>query len=371
MAFKRLFLALTLLSGGLARADVPPVPYPMPLDPVVFTPQTCGEVEPTQPVTEPFPLLVTGRTSFYAAEYDAAGRRVMHSVSYGPVTDVQPTASIFKSLIVDQVLQDVDSGRLSLNTKFKTTPENRTIEFYPAGTNTLGRLARRAIELSDNTAADILFLALGTERFGRSVLQKSPCTHILLTGKAAWAAQAGLLVNTLGPDVLAAALNYAGLPDEERLKVAQRLNAEAQRFTAPQLEKVLDAYFTGPDYSHVVDLAFQHTTTAKAYTDLVAQTYGGQHLQPGTAKFYRDLLSKGCCQPKKPKLKYTYWGAKAGTGWRFVTMTGYVETPEGRTFAYTYMNDMSEATDALSMEKQIRPVLGWIEQALLQLQAMG
>lgn len=134
------------------------------------------------------------------------------------------------------------------------------------------------------------------------------------------------------------------------------------------LDSALDAYFTGPDYNHAVDLAFQHTTTAKAFTDLVARTYAGQNLQPETRQFYRKIMALGCCQPKKPRIKYTYWAAKAGTGWRFVTMSGYVETPGGRVYAYTYMNDMSNVTSALGMEKQIRPVLAWIEDNLITLQ---
>lgn len=184
-----------LLGGALlstALADVPPTPMPekLPELPAQFTPRNCGDVEATIAAPPP-PALVSGRVSLYAAEYDPVTLRVLGSISYGPVTEIQPTASIFKSIVVEQVLRDVDAGLLSMNTPFKTTPENRSIEFFPPGTNSLQKLAQRAIELSDNTAADILLLAAGTERFARLVLARSPCTHILLTrlGRASWPAR--------------------------------------------------------------------------------------------------------------------------------------------------------------------------------------
>jgi len=51
-----------------------------------------------------------------------------------------------------------------------------------------------------------------------------------------------------------------------------------------------------------------------------------------------------------------------------VTLTGEVETRDGRVFGYTYLNDGSDTRDSLEMERQIRPVVQWIEQNLLNLQ---
>jgi len=51
-----------------------------------------------------------------------------------------------------------------------------------------------------------------------------------------------------------------------------------------------------------------------------------------------------------------------------VTLTGEVETRDGRVFGYTYLNDGSDTRDSLEMERQIRPVVQWIERNLLNLQ---
>ncbi|MBB5375056.1 hypothetical protein HNQ07_000500 [Deinococcus metalli] len=359
-----------LVAGGVgAAAGLPPVSNTKPAGPTArpvwnTAPAVCGE--PTRPTltASPLPGTVSGRVAFYAAEYAPTTQRVIRSVGLGALNELQPVASTYKPVVVELALRDVDAGRLSLNTPFTTTAANRSIEAYPPGTHTLVDLAKRAIVRSDNTAGDILQQAVGTQRVALSLRWRSPCTSVLLTSKAAWAAQGFLQSAVLGDDLLSGAHSYFALPFAERVAVATRLNANAARFTGPEVEAAIDSYFRGPLYDPFIDLAFQHTSTAKAYADLVARVYGGNNLQPGTRRLFRDLLSQGCCHPRTSPLNATYWGAKAGSGWRLLTLTGLVEMPGGRTFAYAYLNDGSDTLEAEDMEAQIPAVVTWIEQNL-------
>lgn len=312
---------------------------------------------------------MTGRVSFYAAEYTPATMTPIRALTLGDAVGLRPLASIFKPLVVQGIFQDVDAGKLTLSTTYTTTAANRSIEDYPAGTNTLQALARRAIYLSDNTANDILQLAYGPDRLARAVRKVSPCTSVLLTTKAWWAAQAGLTPNVFTPDTAAGARTYAAQPFEQRLMTAASLIAASQKLTGPVVERDLDTYFHGPTYTADMEVNLQNTSTAQAYTDLMAATLSGRNLNPQTRQVFRDILATGCCRPKAPKLVSKYWAAKAGSGWGILTLTGYVETPDGRAFAYTYFNDRSVTTDAEVMEKQIRPVVLWIEQNLMALRA--
>ena len=337
-------------------ATIPPTP-------------TCGEtVRPTLSAS-PLPSPVTGRVAFYAADYDRATLKVTRSIGLGTLNAVQPVASAYKPLVVELALRDVDSGRLRLNTPLATTAATRSIEFYPAGTNPLATLAQRAIVRSDNTAGDLLQQAVGTQRVTRSIRERSPCTSVFLTGKAAWAAQGFLHSAVVGDDLLAGAQRYAALPFEERLATATRLNANAMTYTGPEVEGAIDSYFRGPMYDPRIDLAFQHTSTAKAYADLVARVYGGDNLEPQTRRLFRSWLKDGCCQPKSPTLETTYWGTKAGSGWRLLTLTGRVELPDGRVLAYAYLNDGSDTLEAEDMEAQIPAVVAWIDRNLRNLVA--
>jgi beta-lactamase class A len=288
-------------------------------------------------------------------------------MSIGDPTELFPTASIFKTLVVHAALQAVDAGKLRLNQPFTTTAENRSIEAYPPGTNSLRALAERAIQRSDNTASDILHQAVGTTALAREVKSKSPCTTVLLTTKALWAAQAGLAPDVLGSDVPAGAQAYAELPFEDRLHVAARLNAAAHKVTGPAIEAALDTYFHGPTYTSDLELWLQNTTTAEAFTDLLATMLPARDLKPTTRALFKTIMGKGCCISKNTTIRSSYRAAKAGSGWRILTLSGYVELPNGLTLAYTFLNDQSDTLDSEEMEQQIRPVNAWIDQVLLEM----
>lgn len=359
----RLPLLLMGLLLGAAAAAPPPSPEPTPL--------TCSEA-PDPALTagfsstpsRPLPAGVTGRVDFYAAVYDRAGRP-LRDVRLGDVDALHPLASAFKPLVVQAALQDVDAGRLTLGTLLETTAGRRSIEAYPAGKNSVETLGKRALVRSDNTASDLLHLAAGTERVARAVHTASPCTSVLHTTKALWAAQAGLLRDVFVPERDAA--GYAAAPFEARLPIALKLNRRAQDLTGPVVEAALDVYFHGSTYDPALELAVQNTSTPRAYAGLLAHTLPGAALKPATRRLFRAWLSESCCKPKAPTLKVNFWGAKAGSGWRILTLTGAAELPNGQTLAYAYLNDGSDTLDAEDMERQIPAVVRWIDGTLADL----
>lgn len=307
---------------------------------------------------------MTGRVDFYAAVYGENGQ-ALRDVRLGDVDALHPLASAFKPLVVQAALQDVDAGRLTLNTLLETTPGRRSIEGYPAGKNSVEKLGRRALVNSDNTASDILHLAAGTERVARAVHAASPCTSVLHTTKALWGTQSGLLPNVLRPGRDAAA--YAAAPFEDRLPTSLALNRAAQGLMGPQVEAALDVYFHGPTYDPALELAVQNVSTPRAYAGLLARTLPGAALGRATRGLFRAWLSDSCCKPKAPTLKTGFWGAKAGSGWRLLTLTGVVELPGGQTLAYAYLNDRSDTLESEDMERQIPALVRWLDGTLADL----
>ena len=328
-------------------------------------PLECGQRIVGQPVLLPLPSNVTGRVGFYAARYSDSNPIPSSIVTLGDSNAVFPTASAYKTLVVHEALRGVDRGTLKLKQLFETTLANQSIERYPRGLNTLEMLADRAIRLSDNTASDLLHRAVGPAALARYVKAKSSCTTVLLTNKAWWAAQGGLLPQVLGDDLYSGAQNYAALGFEDRINVAAQLNAAAKTVTAASIEQALDTYFHGSAYTTNLELMLQNTTTPKAFSDLLAQLMPAKNLQPDTGKLFRQAMSTGCCYAKKSVVTSTYRAAKAGSGWRILTMTGYLELPNKEAIAYAYFNDESATFESEDIEKQIRAVSSWIDQVIL------
>jgi len=321
----------------------------------------------------PLPPDVSGTVAFYAAHYLPDGRKT-HDVRYGPVDTRLPLASAFKTTLLYTVLQQVDDGHLHLDQPFETTDANQSIEaFPPERINTLDRLAELTIRNSDNTASDILHLAADPARVAERTTQLSPCTHIHLTTKAFWAAMSGLIPEIIDPStpetLRNSARTFAALPAQEKRDVAARINTLAQGVHQQAVYDGLDTYFNGANYHPENDVSLLNSSTARAYSDLLSRLFLHSTLQPATRARFREIMASGCCT--KPTegvpFPYTYWGAKAGSGWRLLTMTGFMELPDGSGIAYTYVNHESDVQDAEEIEEQLRPVLNWIVAAVTPL----
>ncbi len=337
----------------------------------IETQSICGSTPETSTPLLKLPAVVSGRVAFYAAAYRNGVLIPNTAVAVGDPSAVYPMESMHKTFVVHAAMRAVDAGTLRLEQKFKTTSANQSIETYPKGSNSLIELAKRAIAKSDNTASDILHTAVGTASLARDIKSISPCTTILLTSKAYWAAQGGLSSGVLGKDLQAGAQRYATLPFEQRLLVASRLNAAAQKVKASAVERAIDRYFHSASYTPVLELWLQNTTTARAFTDLLVNVILANDLKPQTRKVFRQIMISGCCFSKNSPLHSVYRAAKAGSGWRMLMLSGYAELPQGLRLAYTYLNDQSNGLDAEVMEKQIRPINIWIDKLLIRLKVQN
>ncbi|KQR18850.1 hypothetical protein ASF71_19645 [Deinococcus sp. Leaf326] len=168
--------------------------------------------------------------------------------------------------------------------------------------------------------------------------------------------------------MLSAAQQYQALPLEERIAFASQLNTRSLQVTGPAVERSLDVYFKGLNYDAALNTALQNISTAHGYADFLAYLHLKGGLNPQSNTLMRALLSDGCCRDKAAPFKYTYWGAKAGSGWRLLTLTGVVQLPNGRLMAYAYLNHESQTFDSIDIERQIRPLMSWLVPVLGELE---
>ena len=369
---------LPLLLGTAGAALPPTTVNPIPVNPMNAPPLTldgaCKErpgpsrtadALPASRPSVPLPAVVSGRVAFYAVRTDALGR-AQEEVTLGNVDRTLPLASAYKTAVLYGALKDVDSGRLSLTQTFVSTALNRSIEDYPAGRNSLLTLARRAIRSSDNTAADILHLAVTPPRIAALASSLDPCANVYLTSKALWSALAGLspaVIDPASPEtMLRSARAYAALPAPEKLRQAAVLNARAQTLHPDLVLRQLERYFAGPYYTPDNDTSLLNSSTPRGWAGLMGRAFLPGALKPGSSALFKQIMATGCCnKPTTPvPFALSYWGSKAGSGWRLLVLTGHMELPGGAGINYAYVNTESGTQDSLEIERQIRPVLNWI-----------
>ncbi|ADV68287.1 serine hydrolase [Deinococcus maricopensis] len=362
------FFLSTLLLPALASA---PLPLAAQTPEITLTTLTCGTGPDVPEPTQPLPDLVTGRVAFYAERFDA--RTLAPVAAVGLDADrVVPLASAYKTLVAWSVLRDVDAGRLNLSTRVTSTPANRSIEGYSRGTNALGTLLERSIVNSENTAADILHRATGVRAVADlAVRAGGPCVRVETPNKAYWAAQAGQLPQLFPAltrtELRASAEAQYALPRDARLERSRALTTAALNVDPDALRREVDAYFKSDRYDPQVDTLLFNNATPRSFTDALKVAFTRNDLKVTTNRTFRNVMAQGCCRPKAPTLKFTYWGAKAGSGWRLLTLSGYVELPDGGRVAYLYANTDSDASEDAEIEAQIRPVVQWIDGVLADL----
>lgn len=358
---RRWGLAL-LLSGGALCPAASGTPAPRPALPCAGSPPL------TRPAGAP-PAGITGRLGFYAAEYDPRTLAPLRAVAQDEGS-LYPLASAYKTTVLHSLLRGVDDGRFRLGDQQTTTEAARSIERYSAGTNSLLTLARRMIRNSENTAADLLALRVGLTRIQGDLGSLGVTqTHIGLTTKGWWSVQAGL-VPALFPEgsLYKSTQAYAQLAPSARMNVTRQILEAVKGVRAEVLETRLDRYFHGPEYDPAIELFVQNTSTPQEYACLNTVLFRSG-LSPASGRTFRELMSQSLDPRPFPAPAFRYWGGKPGSGWRLLTLTGYLETREGRVVAYAYFNDRSNTLDAEDMERQIPAANLYIRQQVAALLA--
>lgn len=307
------------------------------------------------------PKTLTGRVGLYVAELDPATKLVMRYLAQNE-NDRFPLASAYKQAVAFKAFQAIDVGMLAPDELLETTAEVRSIETTSWGFNRVDKLLEKQLVDSQNTANDLIHLRIGLVAPQDLADQLGLCqTRLLLTTKAFWTAQAGLGGADFPPDhLLEAARAFNASTGEDRLQRAERLVQASFTVLAPTLLKQIDVYFKGKIYNPEIDLKTQNSSTPLEFAALVAYLHHSGTLTPSSQKQLNDLMAKGCCKPKLKNLRY--WGGKAGSGWRILTLTGYLERDDGRQVVYSYFNAESNKTDAETIELQISAALEYIVQ---------
>lgn len=327
------------------------------------TPSSPGADMPGAGVPElPYqpPTFASGPVGFYLAQIDPRTGTPLRVITHDP-DSLYPLASTFKQVIAWAAYRDINAGTLTLNTRLSVTEANRSIETYQPGTRTVQNLITQAITRSENTASDVLHLHLTPERVQALVDAHGTChTRVNMTTKAWWAAQAGLLPGVYGPHLPTGAQQAFTTPPEQQAATAAQAVTQAQTLNADTLLNALDRYFYSPAYHPQTEVHLQNRSTPREWAALITRQYLDPTLTPTNRSALRRTLAQGCCRTND--LSVTYWGSKAGSGWRNLTMSGLLTLNTGQTFVYAYFNTGSDLMDSALIERQLPSVAQYILQ---------
>lgn len=304
------------------------------------------------------PAFATGSLGFYMARIDPKTLAPITYVANQP-DQLFPLASTFKQATLWQVLRDVDNGRLKFTDRIQVTDSNRSIEAYKPGNRTVQDLTEQMIWESENTASDIMQMAVGPDRMQASMRAFGACnTTVRITTKAWWAAQGGLLPDVFGPSINDGAKAYFTSSDAAQAKTAARAVASSLRLSPDTVYDDLDRYFYSPAYDPQLEVFLQNRSTPREWAGLLAKIYVQHGLSPASANTYRRIMDGGCC--KKKDESFRYWGTKAGSGWRLVTMSGFLQHNDGSMYVYAYLNVGSDVIDSDVIEGQLPLIARYI-----------
>jgi beta-lactamase class A len=313
---------------------------------------TPGCAIPPQTSKLPVPVVpkqITGRLGLYVARVPSGTKE------FAPVKVIEinpqgqfPLASNFKQSVLLELLRQVDQGYIKLSQKFKITKASQSYGRYPYdGTDVMG-LALAMIGWSDNTATDILFRRIGIGSVQPIMNDLRLCnTRVLLPTKAWWTAQAGFG----GKDfpkygLVKATKKFANYPLEAQLKIAARLDANAQNTNPETLRRYLDnGYFAGRNGGvntmSEIDRNIQNASTPAEWARFIHHEFVNSGLSNQSRKLFRDTMSHGKGRAFL-HVPMTYFGGKSGNTARVLTYSGYLETKSGDRIIYVYFNDSSQ-----------------------------
>ncbi|GGR09887.1 hypothetical protein GCM10008957_23320 [Deinococcus ruber] len=309
------------------------------------------------------PTFASGEIGFYLAQIDPQTLSPIKVIQHN-ADALFPLASTFKAMTLWGALRDVDAGRLTLNQMYDVTLRNRSIEAYQPGPRTLLNLLQQMIKRSENTAADIVQGAVGAERLQQLVTSQGSCnTTVRISTKAWWAAQGGLLPDVFGTSLPTGAAAYFAAPDADQAQTAAQAIQSAMNFTPSQVDDNLNRYFSSSLYSPQLDVQLQNHSTAREWAALIARLYLKNGLSDSSQTLLRTIMSSGCCTKPGPQ----YWGSKAGSGWRLLTMSGLLQV-NGSFYVYSYLNHGSDIMDTDHLEGQLPQVSAYILSSIQRLQ---
>lgn len=347
-----------------ASAAIVEVPAP-PEEPCLKPPQTT-QLEPPQ-----IPVGLPGRIGLYVARFEPGERefRPSRAIAIAP-QEVFPLASNYKTSVWLEVLRQVDAGQISLGEKFVVTPANQSLGDYPYDNTDIEGLAQRMIQWSDNTATDILHRRVGLGSLQPIADGLKLCqTRLLLPTKAWWVAEAGLGGEDFPKDTpFSSGERFAKASPQERLRIAERLDAAAQQVGPVELTRAVKPYFEGRytwEQMAQIDRNIQNASTPLEWARFLWAAFEQNGLSDSSNALFRKVMSKGYGS-RYLRVRYAYYGGKSGNTAGVLGFTGYLETADGCRYLYVFLSDTVPEVYTGYFE---RPAFSLINRALLALGA--
>lgn len=236
-----------------------------------------------------------------------SGRRV--DVSADPP---YPLASVFKLPVMLEMARQLQhhENNLSLETRLTVTEATKcigsgTLKNAPDGTRlTLARAVELMETISDNTAADLVFNAIGTGSVDRFLhgLGLNGC-HIFLTNRAAWLISLahGSEFRGMGPAQIVS--RWAALTHAQKEDAARRILAENEGLTVPQFQAIEDASESRP-YAQdmLVAEATDNVAPPAELATLLVRFVKGELLDAHWTQYCLDVLSRQQFNSRIPRL---------------------------------------------------------------------
>lgn len=328
-------------SGGTAQ-PVPPAKapeQPLPVESPCLEPPQAEEIAPPA-----VPAAIRGRVGLYVARFEPGESEFRPSrvVQIAP-EDVFPLASNYKTAVWLEVLRQADQGSLDLEERFMVTPANQSLGDYPYDNTPVLGLGYRMIQWSDNTATDILHRRVGLGSLQPLADGLKLCkTRLLLPTKAWWTAESGLG----GPDfprynLISSSRRFAQASPEERLQIAQRLDAVAQSLRPDRLSRAFKTFYAGGytwEQMAQIDRNLQNASTPLEWARFLWSAFTQNGLSPQNNRLFREVMAKGYGS-RRLRVRYSYFGGKSGNTAGVLGFSGYLEAPDGSRYVYVFLSD--------------------------------
>ena len=299
------------------------------------------------------PLPLSGRLGLWVAVVDPQTLQPIRAVAANP-DSMFPLASTYKQAVLWALLREFDAGRISPTERFDVTPANQSLGDYPFDGNNVRELSQRMIQFSDNTATDILHRRTGLQKVQDVADGLGLChTRLILPTKAWWVTQAGL------SPTFNKTPGWVTATGEERTRLAQAIDADAQNLRYDVLQRKLDDYFDHR-YNSADDLKVHNLSTPYEFATLLAHEFLRPGLSPRAQKWQREVMASGFGRSAL-RAQYArnidYFGGKGGNGWRILTYSGYFQTKAGQRVVYVFMQHGADETYTMP---NTRRAFAWI-----------
>ncbi|PNY82764.1 serine hydrolase [Deinococcus koreensis] len=304
--------------------------------------RTDGCLEPAPRVAKapPPPLALSGRLGLWVAQIDPRTLEPVRAVGTNP-DSVFPLASAYKQAVLWALLREFDQGRISPTERFTVTRQNQSLGAYPFDGTNVRALSERMIQSSDNTATDILHRRVGLQRVQSVADDLGLClTRLILPTRDWWVAQSGLSATFNGTR------QWAGARGEQRAALAGRIDQDARKYRADDVQRKLDVYFDH-QYTPDDDLRAHNISTPYEFSTLIAHEFLRPGLSSRAQAWQREVMALGLGRSALRagrEGRVAWFGGKGGNGWRILSYTGYFRTKDGRHVVFAFMQHGADQT---------------------------